>query len=381
MAELLLPDPDDDDFGFGFDLSPLFELSPEAEENVRQAVEAMRTPLARGDPRRHHYVPKFFLKRFADGDQIARVLAEKPRDHRVLGVNDVAVVKDLYTTIDIEVGETVAVERILAIIDAEASSAIERLAYGLLFPPTRLDRVNIATWLSMLHQRIPRTRRQMEALADQTFKMQLSLVHDETSARAFLRGDGDTDPDDEMVQELLDTVADMDEWEIAPHQNVHVENMLRFGMEATPFFLGRYWTVIKYPEKGLVLSDDPIVVYQRPENRSSLRGVGIGNADELWIPLDRSTALVLHSEKDVGDRVIKAPSGHTVDDFNQNVVGSAYREVYCHPDDVQRLRRLKFPKTNVPLMTTSGAEWIKGRTDGVNAPPVRVGHRRYRRSD
>jgi hypothetical protein len=372
---------DDWDDGFGFDMSPLLNLSPEGEEMVRKMVDGMRTPLAPGDPRRHHYVPKFYLRRFAADDQIVRVRFDKPRLRDTLHVNDVAVMRDLYTTIDVDVGETVAVERILAVVDGAASSAIARLALGVLFPPQRADQLALALWLSMLHVRGPSARRWMEAMADHTMKMQMSLVHDEASARAHLRGDDGTEPDDETVKALLETVESMDEWEITPHQNEMVQQMLDLGLKATPFFLGRRWAVVKFPENGLVLTDKPVVLYKKPENRSPFMGVGLASADEIWLPLDRSTALILHTDEVIGDRVFPAPAGVTVDTFNQMVVGQAYQEVYCHPDDVARLKRITLPKSNRPLMQASGTDWVKGKTDGVNEPLNRTGHRRYRRPD
>lgn len=109
----------DEDVGFGFNMSPLLDLPPEAEAHVRRLIDGMRKPLAAGDPRRHHFVPQFFLRRFSAGDQIARVLLTEPKRHQIAQVKDVAVIKDLYTSIDVDVGETVAVERLLSVIDGE----------------------------------------------------------------------------------------------------------------------------------------------------------------------------------------------------------------------------------------------------------------------
>ena len=128
MAPFGLDDPDDDDDGYGFDLSPLLNLPPDAKEQVRRMAQAMRTPLRPGDPLRHHHIPQFFLRRFADGDRIARVPLESPKAHQIAVVNDVAVVKHLYTTIDHDVGETAAVERMLAVIDGDAVKPIVRSA-------------------------------------------------------------------------------------------------------------------------------------------------------------------------------------------------------------------------------------------------------------
>lgn len=369
----------EEDDGFGFDLSPLLDLSPEARDYANRLADAMRTPLAPGDPRRHHYVPQFYLRRFADGDQIARVDLATPNEHQGANVKDVAVVKDLYTTVDAEVGETVAVERILSMLDGDAAGAIERLAYGLLFPPQRRDRISLALWMSVMHVRGPEHRRQVEAMADNMMKMQLSLIDGPEAAHAHLAGPSGEQPEPEMIEALLEVVDDLDSFEFVPHQNEMVRNMLDFGLQAAPFFLGRLWSVVKFPEDGLVLTDKPLALYQKPEHRSPWMGVGIGNADEVWVPLDRRTALILHNEELVGERVIKAPPEHSVDDFNQAIVSQAGHEVYCHPDDLWRLRRLRLPRADRPLFQVSGGDWNRGTTDGVNAPPRRRKHMRYRR--
>jgi hypothetical protein len=373
------PSPDADDDGFGLGLGSRLSLPPEVERAVRRMVDQMRTPLVSGDPRRHHYVPQFYLRRFASGEQIARVRLDEPGRHDIANVSGVAVMRDLYTSVDVEIGETVVVERLLAMLDGLASSAMARLAAAVLFPPPPEERANFGLWLSMLHVRGPNTRRWMEMMTDQTMKMELSLIHDEEAARAYLRGEDGPEPDEASVRELLDLVNDMDSWEVAPHQSNMVRDMLNLGLEASPYFFGRHWAVLKFPEKGLVLTDKPIILYQKPEKRSPWMGVGIGTADELWLPLDRSTALILHSENLLGDRVVHAPVSHSVDDFNQAVVSQAHREIYCHPDDLPRLQRLRFPDPDRPLMSASGVGWMRAQADGVNATPVRVGHHRYRR--
>lgn len=360
------------------DLADVLGETPESRAIADAMAEAMRTPLAPGDPRRHHYVPQFYLRRFARNDDLWRVRFDDPSAPTPVVVKDAAVIKDFYTTVDVDIGETVAVERVLALLDGEASGAVARLAFGVLFPPQLQDRLNLALWISMLCVRGPQHRRQMEAMADHAFKMHLSLIHNEDQAREHLRSDG-VAPSDAEVQELLEAVEQMDSWEISPHQNDLVQMMLRLALHSTRYILGRYWTLLRFPEPGLVLTDKPLVMYQSPEKRSSWFGVGLATADELWLPLDRRTALILHNEEVVGERIIKAPPDHSVDDFNQAVVSQAYAELYCHPDDLDRVNTLTLPDPSAPIMRVSGADWVKGKTDGVNEPPRRRGHHRYRR--
>jgi hypothetical protein len=370
-----------DDDGFGFDLDRVFGQSPEATALAEKLTASWRTSLADGDPRRHHFVPQCHLRRFADGDQIARTGLDNPRRHDIANVKNVAVVNDLYTLHDKDVGDTVAIERFLAQLDGDVVGPMHRLAYGVLFPPQQRDRLTLALWLSFLYVRGPSFRRQMEAMADIAFKMQMSLIRDEDTARAYLRRDGKPEPTDEQVRTLLDTISDLDEWEIAPHQNHMIKMMLNIGKEATGFFLGRFFAITKFPEPGLVLTDNPLVLFQRRKNAVPGLGVGLATADEIWLPLDRQTLLTLHTDKAVGEIVMRppyGPLGPDLDKINEFIVSQAHREVYCHPDDVDRLERVTFPDPDRPVMTLNGAGWMRGSTDGVNKPPRRQGHHRYR---
>jgi hypothetical protein len=79
-------------------------------------------------------------------------------------------------------------------------------------------------------------------------KLDMSLVRVEEPARAHLRAMRGTEPDDDEVADLLDTIADMDNGAMTPHENEMVRTMLDCGLRGTPYFLGRKFTVIKFPE-------------------------------------------------------------------------------------------------------------------------------------
>lgn len=358
---------------------PLAHLTPEARAAAMAYITEIRRPLSKGDPRLHHYVPKRYQARFAnDKNQVIRTNVASGDEVTVsIGAN--AAIRDFYTVIDSEVGDTVSVEKILSQIDGADGHPMDRLIHGVLFPPQPRDRFELANFIGLLAVRGPHTRRTIEAIGDMAFKMQLSLIHDkEDRARNHLRARTGTEPTDEEVRKLLDVAGNMDDWEVAPHQNEKVRSMLTVGQHLAEGVFARTWVVVRFPEPGPVITDNPVTMNQHPENWHPLRGVGYGTADELWLPLDRQTALLMHLDDDSGDQVVAAPPGITVDGVNQLVVSQAFTDVYCHPDDVERVRRLKFPDPNRPISTLSGAEFMRGSTDGINAAPVRRAPFRYK---
>lgn len=72
-----MDDLDDVDDVAAFDPSVYLGMPPGTDALIDavalQMVSAMRQPLAPGDTRRHHFIPKFFQRRFAKDDQLIRV--------------------------------------------------------------------------------------------------------------------------------------------------------------------------------------------------------------------------------------------------------------------------------------------------------------------
>jgi hypothetical protein len=157
--------------------------------------------------------------------------------------------------------------------------------------------------------------------------------------------------------------------------------MLEAAKEIIPHILNRKLTVIKYPKPGLVISDKPLVLYQSEHKWSPDRGVGIGSADEIWLPLDRSTLLVLHSDDQIDEHQVRVETSDNLAEINQVIVSQALSEVFCHPDDIARVDEIHLRADDQPILNVSGPEWFKGKTDGVNQRPRRRRPLRYRRPE
>lgn len=341
-------------------------LSPADMELGQQLLDELLTPLAPGEPRRHHYIPRFFLQRFAKDDMLIRVLADEPEERTLINTRHLAVVTDLYTTVIDDVGESVVVEKLLAVSDGLAVGPIRRLAIGSSLPPQEEDREILAMWLALLYVRGPKTRRMLEVIGEFTSKLELQsqfLAHAQEGAST-------TDRD----WDLADARAWIDDVNVVRHQNDYIRLIADLWQRIAPVIQGRRWTLFKYSEPGVLLPDNPMVV-TGPESE---RGVGIVNADRIYVPLDRRTVLALHNDTLMEQTIIRDAGDLTIDDMNQILVQQLANELYCHPDDVDRITALTLPSPNAyPLMDVIGGDWTTN-VDGVNQPPTRTGPRRYR---
>jgi Protein of unknown function (DUF4238) len=209
-------------------------------------------PLARGDPRLYHYIPQWFLRRFADeNDRLVRVTLREPgRPSPPTAVRNVAAIRDFYTVEDDVVGPTVDLERALANLDGEGVKPIERLATASpwFFPPSTVDRALIARFVALQAVRGPKRRRQLEAMADFIAKASLDPSELEVRARQHLAAGGVDDPTAKEVAAL----TDLSDVELDPGRGFLIQTVLQSADRIVPVLMDRYLAVIKFTEPGLV---------------------------------------------------------------------------------------------------------------------------------
>ena len=363
-------DPSDMVVNSDFPLPPVYMTKTDAKLGQEMA-DSMRTPLKPGDSRRHHFIPQFFLRRFADGDALVRVPLSYPEQHHIATVKDLAVVKDLYTTVDGDprVGETIATERLLARIDDDAVKPLKCLAAGLIFTLHQPERQTLALWLAMLSVRGPGLRRQLEAMTDLWNKYR--MVHSHLEKHRFSRAVVET--------ELKKRVEWFRDKEVVAHQNDYIRSMLNVGGDFAVYIQSRRWLLVKFTRRRLFLSDNPVV--NLPSSISVLWGDTNNSGNTKCVPIDGSTALIIHNNMEFPETTIIDPQSLSADCLNQILVNQAAQEIYCHPKDVEGIQQLRFPNPDgQELLKVSGVHPIAGTVDGVNAPPRRKGHRRYRKS-
>src|SRR5947208_7813740 len=98
------------------------QLSPEMQTEVDALLAEILRPFGRGDPVRHHYIPQFYQRRFAGDNEHLMVVPVDGSEPRSRHISDIAVESHLYTALMDQVGETVAIERLLARADGKAAA-------------------------------------------------------------------------------------------------------------------------------------------------------------------------------------------------------------------------------------------------------------------
>jgi hypothetical protein len=253
------------------------------------AIEQER--MATSNAKRHHYVPRSYLARFAEGG----VVYVRWRDSRRYKANptNVAVETGFYDVSDGGTGKS-EVEDILAAVDDAAISALRSIDRSLRPPdPETTDRLDLAMFLGLQSTRTPELRERLlfpENLASYASGREISKELVRNYLAEVHLG---FEPIAMEVQAALDfvTVALHDEHKLTPSDRVRV--MFGAARRMATVMLDIAWTVEVDRKENFITSDTPIVIWRSPTPRDQYEGVGVLNAEEIRFPLDPGKQLVL----------------------------------------------------------------------------------------
>lgn len=312
------------------------------------------------EPKRHHYVPKMYLDRFAESEGLL-VVRRRDGGTFTTGANNIAVESGFYD-LDLEGGVvSKEVEHVLSDVEGSAASAIRAIDQTGKAPERGSEeRLALAVYLAIQHTRTPQQRervlfptRLMDYLDGR--KLSADLV------AAFLREVHlKTEPSESEVAGafMYAEAAAVSGEQLGP--NFSIALMLRGLPTLVPALEEFEWTV-EYDRKGrLITSDAPLVQWRRPSQRDDFEGFGIDGASEIRFPLDPSHQLVLsRARRPPAVRV--TPERST--ECNIDMVAGCHRFCIATPRNEARLSKLAM-RDHHPVLRFNAGPLVQQRTDG-----------------
>lgn len=277
--------------------------------------------------RRHHTVPRLLLRRFADGELIMRVPLDGG-ERRPVGIADVTVRRDFYSMRGENGQLDDSVEDLLSELENKAARIIRQVVGGLWPLPTE-DRAVLAEYIAVQHARIPAARTVNNEIGDYLGKVMIAMGgRPEIRRRLEEKATGPVS--DNEVEAVWAEVTDFDGYYAEMPVNDHMLSMGQSMATAYQVFTARSWGLIKFEHRTLLIPDHPVTLV-RDEDMPEWRGVGIGNAGAILVPIDRRVAIMMASPG-VDDFFVRA---HTklAKELNQRFAANARRELFHHPDD------------------------------------------------
>ena len=248
-----------------------------------------------GRPRRHHYLPQFYLEGFtATGarDDYLHVLDQRSGKRWKAKVPEVAYEKDLYEIPDDQ--DTTAMERGFSRIESILAPAVKRVRGKQGISPGD-DLAKLLNFVAMMACRVPLELEQIHRPFEQISKamMRESVMTPERweDVRASMEADG-IDMSNASYDVMKDFV-DRDEFDVRADQGTILWTMLEQMGAILPYLFARTWSLAVAPQGGpsFICSDRPVSLIWTSDPVPGWRSPGFG------LP---NTMVAMPISKDVG---------------------------------------------------------------------------------
>lgn len=245
-------------------------------------------------PKRHHYIPQFFLERFCR-DGIVWLFDRDVGEFRGQQPINTAVIKDYYTFADEDGNKNLEVEALLSRLESDARIVLAKVDQRRTLDEE--DRQHLALFVAFQASRVPDFEKTVNEMADHLIKHvgKMSFATPERADAlldAFERDRPQAEPiDRERFREFILS----NEYKIETHRSYVIALMLQVALEQARLFTLMNWFVFVPPsKKTYVLSDTPLSILAPRRQQAAWMGVGILTPGATKIvPLGPGACLVM----------------------------------------------------------------------------------------
>lgn len=280
--------------------------------------------------KRHHMVPEFYLRRFADEHGRLAAIRRGTGAMHVASTEKLCVQAGFYTYIDTEGAASTELEDFLATFEGQAAPVFERIVAQATGAPSEDDRALLLNFIAFQVGRGRYFRHQYNALTDFMHKVMLAEeTRDRDAIRARWIERLGEEPTAEDIDGWLHMLDNPDDYVFEPHANESIMAGLHLGAELVDMLAARPWIVLRMEQPVLFTSDEPVVTWSRPRPEDAFVGRGFLNADEIRLSLDPQHMLVLPAEHpSARSGAVPLPYARSM---NQWATAWAHEWVYVHP--------------------------------------------------
>ena len=260
--------------------------------------------------RRNHTVNKSYLRRFADDHALLMQIALAGQVRKPVSITHATVVKNFYVVTLPDGTETDEAEDVFCDLEGKAVAAIRSLVDDRVWPIPDRARYEIAQWTALQYLRVPWVR-----------QLGREVVEAFSGVGVPVRTGSGEQVTVKMPAELIKDLTD---------SRHHLELINDLFPEVTQMLCDRAWILTFYQRKSLATSDTPVVLRPAAGHPAGM-GIGIGNAGEIHVPLDRRVALSM-SDGSTGDARCAGVT-KTAIYLNDAMAKNARKYLFHHPED------------------------------------------------
>jgi uncharacterized protein DUF4238 len=274
------------------------------------------------DPRKHHYVPVFYQKHFANAKGLLWVYDRKLQTYKELHPDVICFERDLYALKPDAAPKDQQVELMaLSLADGYCATAVRELVPG--DPPSFETLVTIAYFAGLQSSRLPSVGKFISAIYKKGVEemMRLTSVSVERMQSTLDRyaektGEAITVSAESMVEAVRDNQV-----EVVIREVPFLRHIFQYATFLNKQFIQFSWEIlVASPDRGFILCDDPVVIVPP----RGVTAVGLIIPDSVkYFPLTRSLCVRMG---DIGDMFrYKDVDRETVRVINQNIAANSSR--------------------------------------------------------
>jgi Protein of unknown function (DUF4238) len=320
------------------------------------AVVTPRSSPTSSAPKRHHYVPRFLLRRFAEDSETKRPMVwwlnKKTGQNERRSVENEAVIGRYYQLSEGDELPREVPEKMLSDVEGVAAAAIRSLEEH----PQRLDfeeRLSLALFIVLQRKRTPNGRRYFKFADELLGRLATEAnLHEAESWAAAMRAIGEFESPEQAEHERLETLRAFQEGRVTVETTTdgEIRGMFLAAVEVA-LVLTRAdfsWYLLRAEgERRFVLGDDPVAFFD-PSKPETPGGLGFATSRvESTLPLSPTTCLLLRKEVrgqmgelGVGDRSVRHINLRTYAHAEQCIWGSRQLDVATVRKDAKSDREL-----------------------------------------
>lgn len=278
-----------------------------------------------GTPKRHHYLPQFYLERFCR-DKILQTFDRKSGLYKGQAPKNTAIIGQYYTFIDKNGNKDTAIETFLSQVEGWAKPIIDKTDNGACINDE--EKSNLSLFLSLLYVRVPEFENLLNEVSDKLIKK--IIKHEcttEEQAKAILKGQEQSGEQLQVTANDLVEFVQNEQYSITVSRDESLRQMLSLSKEIAAYLSLMDWLFIQSePNTSFITTDNPFTLVP-PQNYNGYSGIGIITKGAIKVvPLSRKTCLTI---LDSGNSInYKKVSINEVKSINCTVAGNCDRFIF-----------------------------------------------------
>jgi hypothetical protein len=249
--------------------------------------------------KRHHYLPQFYLRNFADKDGLLWIFDRDRSEYRQQSIKNTAVQVDYYTLQGQNGRKHIEIEEFLACLESDTKPVIEKI--------DRKRRISmeekkvLAAFVSFLKVRVPDFEKTVNELSEKMIKeiSKIMFSSKETADTLIKKYEKEVGIDSSLTAEKLIELTKKNNYRVKFNRTHSIQTMVNSGLALESFFLSLKWLFLRAPTNTTyITSDNPFVLLPpRDYQMKSIYGVGIltPGAKKI-IPLTANTCLIMEDK-------------------------------------------------------------------------------------